>query len=138
MIRTALRQAAALLALALLPAVPSGISQLTILRGADTKSGQVEMATVQSWGDKVLWVDARAKSSFDKDHIPGAVPLNEDEWDALVPAFLDAWQPENPVVIYCDRDGCDASEAVARRLREELQLDNVWVLKGGWRAWQQR
>lgn len=135
MIARILREAGALLALALLPAIVSGAAQLQ-WRGAEPLAkGEVTLATVEAWPKPVQWVDARPRAKFDAGHAPEAVRLNEDEWNALVPAFLDAWDPERPIVVYCDGGACDASHAVAKRLREELQLENVWVLKGGWDAW---
>jgi rhodanese-related sulfurtransferase len=132
-----LRQLACLLALALAPAVISGVIQLKFT-DRTAVDGEVDAAVARSWGDKVIWVDARPRGRFAESHIPGAVLLNEDEWDRLVPAFLDAWEPEKLVVVYCDGGSCDASHSVARRLRGALQLQNVHVLKGGWAAWQQK
>lgn len=138
MIARIFREAGALLALALLPALVSGSLQVD-WRGAEPLAkGEVTRATVEAWNKPVQWVDARPRAKFDAGHAPGAVLLNEDEWNALVPAFLDAWDPERPIVVYCDGGACDASHAVAKRLREELQLANVWILKGGWDAWQQK
>jgi rhodanese-related sulfurtransferase len=136
-IAQALRQLAALLALALAPALVSGLVQLKLI---DREPLQDEVAAnvAQSWGVKVQWVDARPRAKFEQGHIPGAVLLNEDEWDRLVPAFLDAWEPEKVVVVYCEGGSCDASHSVARRLREDLKLENVHVLKGGWAAWPQK
>ena len=134
MIAQAFRQLALLLALALAPALVSGLVQLK-RTGPPLIEDEVAPSLVQTWGDKVLWVDARPRAKFDSGHIDGAVLLNEDEWDQLVPAFLDAWEPEKTVVVYCDGGSCDASHAVARRLREDLKLENVRVLKGGWKAW---
>ncbi len=133
----ALRQLAALLALALAPALVSGAIQLKRNPPPEGEP-EVVLSMVQAWGDKVQWVDARPRTKFEQGHIPGAVLLNEDEWDQLVPAFLDAWEPEKNVVVYCDGGSCDASHAVAKRLREELKLEKVNVLKGGWSAWSQK
>jgi rhodanese-related sulfurtransferase len=133
-IAPALRQLAVLLALALAPALVSGLIQLKRTDRAPA-SDELSASDARSWGEKVLWVDARARAKFSDSHIPGAVLLNEDEWDQLVPRFLDAWEPEKIVVVYCDGGSCDASHAVARRLREEMKLDHVRVLKGGWSAW---
>jgi rhodanese-related sulfurtransferase len=133
-IAQAFRQLAALLALALIPALVSGLIQLK-RTGPPMIEDEVAPSLVQSWGDKVQWVDARPRAKFDAGHIPGAALLNEDEWDRLVPAFLDAWEPEKIVVVYCDGGSCDASHAVAQRLRDDLKLENVHVLKGGWKAW---
>lgn len=126
-----------LLAIALLPAVVSGVVQL---KRTDAKPAteEVAAATARDWGANVVWVDARPQAKYDRGHIEGALLLNEDEWDRLVPAFLDAWEPEKQVVVYCDGGSCDASHAVARRLREDLKLENVRVLKGGIAAWAQK
>lgn len=134
MIVQALRQLALLLALALVPATVSGVIQLKRTDRAPATE-EVPASLVQSWGGDVVWVDARPRARFDQGHIDGALLLNEDEWDRLVPAFLDAWEPEKFVVVYCDGGSCDASHAVARRLREELKIDNIRILKGGIAAW---
>lgn len=135
MIARALRQALVLMALALLPAIVSGAIQLRWNNAEPLAPGEVRAATVKEWGGKVLWVDARPRDKFEAGHIEGAMLLNEDEWSKLVPAFLDAWDPDRPVVVYCDGGSCEASHAVAKRLREELKIGDVHVLKGGLTAW---
>jgi rhodanese-related sulfurtransferase len=97
-----------------------------------------EMVTVtqaRAWGENTIWVDARPDNEFARDHVLGALPLNEDRWSELLPQFLAAWSPEKKVVVYCSSEGCNASREVARRLRKEAQLSNVFVLEGGWEAW---
>lgn len=137
MIAQAFRQLAILLVLALAPATVSAVIQFK-WNPQPAAQEEVALSAVRPLGDKVLWVDARTRAKFDDGHIPDAVLLNEDEWDRLVPAFLDAWEPEKMVVVYCDGGSCDASHAVAKRLREELKMENVRVLKGGWTAWSQK
>lgn len=133
MIARACRQLLALLALALVPAIVAGALQLK--GNHPDPVPQVDAATARSWGDRVLWVDARSRHEFEQDHIKGAVLLNEDEWNALVAAFLNEWDPDKPIVVYCDGGACQASKTVANRLLNELQLDNIHVLKGGWKSW---
>jgi len=97
-----------------------------------------ELVTVdqaRSWGDSVIWVDARPDNEFERDHIPGAILLNEDRWTELLPQFLGQWSPEKKVVVYCSAQSCNASREVAKRLREEAQLKDVFVLDGGWEEW---
>jgi len=97
-----------------------------------------EMVTVdqaRTWGGNVIWVDARPKEEFAGDHVPGALSLNEDRWNELLPQFLAMWSPEKKVVVYCSSLSCNASREVARRLRREAQLPDVFVLEGGWEAW---
>jgi rhodanese-related sulfurtransferase len=138
-IARALRQFALLLALALPPAIVSGAIHLTWQKPEALGENEVSIETVQTWGDKVLWVDARPRAKFEREHIPGAVLLNEDEWVRLVGPFLDEWEPGKNVVVYCDGGNCDASQAVARRIKTEIQIESpVWVLHGGWDAWDRR
>lgn len=83
-----------------------------------------------------LWVDARSASDYEKDHIPGALLLNEDAWDELLAAVLLEWSPEKTIVVYCSSSQCQTSREVAKRLRETVGIELVFVLKGGWEAWQ--
>ena len=84
----------------------------------------------------MLWIDARPEEQFAKAHVPGAMRLDEDEWNTLLPLVLAAWSPERKVVVYCSRATCNASHAVAERLRHEVALKNVYVLQGGWEEWE--
>lgn len=135
MITPLLRQVALLLGLALLPALVSAALQLRWTANDSLDDGEIRAATVRAWGPKVQWVDARPRVRYEAGHIQGAILLNEDEWKSLVPAFLDAWDPDRPVVVYCDGGTCEASRHIAQRLREELNIGDVHVLKGGLSAW---
>jgi rhodanese-related sulfurtransferase len=84
---------------------------------------------------EVLWVDARSREAYEMEHIPKAVLLNAFEWEDLATQFLDAWDPDIPIVVYCDSASCDASTRVAERLRSEMGIRNVFVLEGGWETW---
>jgi rhodanese-related sulfurtransferase len=131
------RQALVLVALASLP----GIGQALYFRDKVSWQSPIpasEMATLaqaRAWGRNAIWVDARPDVEFERDHIPGAVLLNEDRWSELLPQFLVTWSPEKRVVVYCSSQSCNASREVARRLRDEAQLKNVFVLQGGWEEW---
>jgi rhodanese-related sulfurtransferase len=133
--RLALRQVIAILALALLPAFASGLWHP---RRPAWQSDEVTVAAASGWGERVLWVDARPDADFARAHIPGAVSLNEDRWDELLPGVLDHWDATRKTVVYCSSLSCQASREVARRLREEVNLPNVFVLEGGWEAWVKR
>jgi len=131
------RQALILFALAFLP----GIGQAIYFRDKVSWQSPVpasEMVTVaqaRAWGGNAIWVDARPDLEFEWEHVPGAVLLNEDRWNELLPQFLTTWSPEKRVVVYCSSQSCNASREVARRLRDEAQLKNVFVLQGGWEEW---
>lgn len=137
----AIRQAAFLLALAAVPAVligfwliePKGLSPAA----EATAAGEVDLATAMGWPN-VLWVDARSGTQFEQGHIPNAVLLTEERWDEELVRLFDQWDADSRVVVYCDSLACDKSQRVAARLRDEVGLENVHVLKGGWEAWQKR
>jgi rhodanese-related sulfurtransferase len=98
-------------------------------------ASEVTWDSVQAWRGLVLLVDARAAVEFTKDHIPGALSLNEPQWEERLPDFIKAWQPSARVVVYCGSQRCGSSQAVARRLKRDLGIDGIFVLKGGWNAW---
>ena len=133
--RLALRQVVALLALALLPAFATGLWHP---RRPAWQSDEVTLATALGWGPSVLWIDARPDADFARAHIPNAVSLNEDRWEDLLPGVLDRWDASRKIVVYCSSLSCQASHDVARRLRDDANLPNVFVLQGGWEAWQKR
>ena len=100
--------------------------------------GEIDLQILSSMrAPDILWVDARSKAKFESRHIPGALLLNQAEWESLVSNFYDQWQPGCQVVVYGEVDS-DNGHEVASRLREESAIENVWVLKGGYEAWRAR
>jgi len=131
------RQALILAALAFVPALGEAIYFRDKISWESPVAAS-EMVTVdrsRAWGDNAIWVDARPEEEFDRDHVPNALLLNEDRWNDLLPSFLEKWSPKKKVVVYCSSQSCNASREVARRLRGEAQLKNVFVLQGGWEEW---
>lgn len=130
------KQAAFLCGLALLPALPTALFHPK--KPAWTREalgpGEVTLETALSLPNRV-WLDARRASDFSAGHIPGALPLNEDAWNALLPAVAMQYQPGQNLVVYCDSLECDTSQRVAERLRRELGAEKVFILKGGWQTW---
>lgn len=135
--KSLLRQTLILLGLALLP----GVGQALYYRDKvswQTPVAASEMVTVaqaRGWKADAIWVDARPQEEFEREHVPGALSLNEDRWNELLPQMLAVWSPEKRVVIYCSTESCGSSREIARRLRKEAGLTNVFVLEGGWEAW---
>ena len=134
---SAARQALLLIALALVPAIGEAIYFRNKIswQSPIPASELVAVEQARTWGDNVIWVDARPDHEFERDHIPGAILLNEDRWTELLPQFLGQWSPEKRVVVYCSAQSCNASRDVAKRLRDEAQLKNVFILDGGWEGW---
>jgi len=97
--------------------------------------GEVTLTEVLAWKEPVLWIDARVTGEYQQNHIPGAISLNDDNFESELASVLNAWQPGSKVIVYCDTQLCDASHAMAERLRNEVGIPEVWILYGGWRAW---
>jgi rhodanese-related sulfurtransferase len=131
------RQALVLVALAFAPAIGQAIyfRDKVSWQSPIPPSESVTVAQAQAWGANAIWADARPDEEFARDHVPGAISLNEDRWNELLPQFLATWSPEKKVVVYCSSQGCNASREVARKLRTEAQLKDIFVLQGGWEEW---
>lgn len=102
---------------------------------AEKSADRVRLEDVVRWEAPPLWIDARKRAAFEAAHVPEALLLNEDTWEELLPSVIERWRPDTLIVVYCDSAECDASEAVANRLRRELGTGKVYVLNGGWRTW---
>jgi len=131
------RQALVVAALSFLPGVGQAIyfRDKVSWRSPIPPSEIVSVDQARSWGGNVIWVDARPDDEFARDHVPGALSLNEDRWNELLPQFLAAWSPGKKVVVYCSAQSCDLAREVTERLRKEAQVPDVFVLEGGWEAW---
>ena len=94
-----MRQAILLLALAALPAAASAVWHGGRLdpppapAPGELAEGEVTLDTALEWGDAVLWIDARPDRVYAEGHIPGAVPLNLDDWDAGFDRLAGVWDP---------------------------------------------
>lgn len=85
----------------------------------------------------IQWIDARTEEEFATGHMPGALNLNEDNWETKLTDLLMLWDPAVPIVVYCASGGCQSSKAVAQRLKAELQTEAIFHLQGGWEALQE-
>jgi rhodanese-related sulfurtransferase len=97
---------------------------------------EITLTAARAYRGPLLWIDARSDAEFSRDRIPEALPLNADHWEAQVTQVLRSWQPGCRIIVYCSQSGCGASRNTADRLRSEYRLPDVWVLRGGWAAWQ--
>lgn len=83
----------------------------------------------------VIWIDARAEEKYAERHIPGAILLNEFDFNhLLMESFHLIANQDRPLVVYCGSYSCKASTKIADELREKM-IPDVYVLKGGWDAW---
>src|SRR6185295_3283223 len=80
-----------------------------------------------------LFLDARPVAFYEMSHIPGALPLPEDDFDRFFVKSEPRLRSSLEVIVYCSGFGCEASHLVARKLKEK-GIPAV-VLTGGWPAW---
>jgi len=134
------REGLLLIAFAFLPAIAEGIyfRDKISWQSPIPASELVTVDQAREWGDGAVWVDARPDEEFARDHVPGAFSVNEDHWNELLPQFLPNWSPGKKVIVYCSAESCNAAREVAKRLRDEAQLTEVFVLQGGWEEWVKR
>jgi len=133
----AFREAFIIIAVACLPAIGEAFHfrDKVSWQSAIPASELVTVEQARGWGDTAIWVDARPDDEFAADHVPGAFSLNEDRWNELLPQFLPNWSPGKKVVVYCSAQSCNAARDVEKRLRDDAQLKDVFVLQGGWEEW---
>jgi rhodanese-related sulfurtransferase len=81
-----------------------------------------------------LFVDVRSREMYLEGHIPGAVSLPLEEFDARVEAFAREVSPERPIVTYCSGRLCQDSHTVAMLLMER-GYENVVVFIDGYPGW---
>ncbi len=135
------QQALVLLLAALIPAVVAGWihPRKPDLSGGDGGVRELSYANAQNLAasQAVLWIDARDPAAYLAGHVPGAVNLTEAAWESQLLRFIDAWEPGQPVIVYCDSAACGAAQSLARRIVREFEATDVYYLTGGWDAWQQ-
>jgi len=118
-------------AIALLAGIPGCLSPGT---SAKKNPGEATAQEARAWDPAPLLVDARSAKSYEAGHLPGALMLNQDDFDTQLAPVLDARKKGQNLLVYCGSDACDASRSIARKLRE-MGVTGVFVLKGGMRAW---
>lgn len=79
-------------------------------------------------------LEVLSAEDYDAGHLPGAmnVPLEGDFEAAVAHA---APRKDEPVVVYCQHESCDASPRAARRL-DEMGYQHVYDYAGGKQDWE--
>ncbi len=85
---------------------------------------------------KVLFVDARSMEDFTDGHIKGAVSLPVGQYDEHIDAFLERYDLDYPMVLYCSGRTCEDSHHLAQLLMERGYMNLSVMIDGlpGWRA----
>lgn len=138
-LRACLRPALALLALAALLAGAARLAVPVLVPAAVAGETPLaltpaDLAARPGWLASALVIDARPASAYSSGHYAGALRLAPAEWEELLPAVIERWEPGRAVLVYCEADGCALSREVAARLRRELADSNIHALDGDWRV----
>jgi len=117
------------------------VNQPITCHPTEIRAGQVCLKTVlDDWEGNTLWVDARPRLRWETTTVQGAVLLTDDpkeNWDDLLAESFERLATADQVVVFCAKRGCNASETVARLIRETGLAEEVYVLYGGWPALKQ-
>jgi rhodanese-related sulfurtransferase len=80
-------------------------------------------------------LDARRPEDFALGHLPGALSLPVEEFDAHFAQVAPRLSPGTPIVVYCGGGDCTLSHELAATLRQ-MGYGGAQVLRGGLAAWQ--
>ncbi|HEY8148998.1 MAG TPA: rhodanese-like domain-containing protein [Vicinamibacteria bacterium] len=95
---------------------------------------QIDAPEARARLDKgAVFLDARPVAFYEMSHIPGAVPLPEDDFDRALAKIEPRLRSTFDIVVYCSGFGCEASHIVARKLKER-GIPAI-ILAEGWPAW---
>ena len=107
-----------------------------LTQNAYLQEGDVEVAAPEArtrLDQGALFLDARPIAFYEMSHIPGALPLPEDDFDRAFAKIEPRLRSSFDIVVYCSGFGCEASHLVARKLRDR-GIPAI-VLAEGWPAW---
>ncbi len=103
---------------------------------ATLKPDQICLDAISAEAD-VLWVDARRRSDWEQNGVPGSVLWNLDPAEDMQAFEADAAVrivASPRVIVYCGDENCGVSRQIAERIRKLDLGAEVFVLRGGWRA----
>ena len=107
---------------------------------AKLEAHEVCMSTIQDdWNGNVLWIDARGRKPG-KILVEGALEISENHLDEdlgkTAQRIFQANNESQKVVVFCETDACGSSHYVRGEILENMLHDQVYVLHGGWKAYQ--
>lgn len=84
-------------------------------------------------GKGALVLDARLLMFYEMSHIPGSLPLPEDDFDRHFALLEPKLRSTFDIIVYCSGFGCEASHIVTERLK--ARGVQAVILNEGWPAW---
>ncbi len=104
--------------------------------GEGTSIGFITLEEAKAFFDngQTLFIDARSKRIYTKQHIRGAVSLPASSFDKRYEDFSKEVDKEITLVVYCQSFSCSKSEVVAEKLAV-IGYTNIRVFAGGLVPW---
>jgi rhodanese-related sulfurtransferase len=95
---------------------------------------EIDLAEAKKRFDKgYLFLDARPFDFYAMEHITGALPLPEDDFDKAFAKLEPRLRASLDIVLYCSGFGCPASHNVSRKLKEKGIP--AAIMPDGWPGW---
>ena|SRR5579872_7229245 len=112
----------------LVPTAPPNrfVADIPLLRTAEAEALWRHSST--------LFIDVRPRFDYEVGHIPGAVNLPDEEFEALFPALQARLERAEALVVYCKSTDCGISLWSAIRLRQK-GLTQTKIYPEGWNEW---
>lgn len=102
---------------------------------ATLKPHEICLAQVmEKWQGKVLWIDARSRSDWETNGVPGSILWNLDANEDFQKFEADAMErliEGPPVIVYCNEGNCGISMQVVERILKLEVTGEVYALHGG-------
>jgi len=94
-----------------------------------------QLEQMRQAGENFALINVLPMEEYRRSHIPGSdnIPLEREDFVQAVEQK--AGSKDNPVVVYCSSEQCDASEKAARKL-DEAGFAKTMDFAGGTKAWQ--
>lgn len=86
---------------------------------------------------KVIWIDARSRSSYEYSHVPGAINLPAGEFAEEYPKLSPRLPKDARIIVYCSSRNCDDSGIVLEQMvKIGYRPRNLLYFKDGWDMWE--
>jgi len=127
------RQAAILACCAAVPTVATLCFDLRWKLPAEFR--QVKAAQASIHIRDYLWVDDRSHERYEISHIENAFSFDETHPDEDLIELRRVFRDYKKIVVYGEGAGSDRALRVARLLKKELGIKDIYLLEGGWATW---
>jgi rhodanese-related sulfurtransferase len=80
-------------------------------------------------------IDARDSDAYDYEHIPGAISIPMNSFEAKIEAFKSSTPASTVIIIYCSSSQCAISRTMAQLMMQKHGFTDVRDMTGGYAEW---